>query len=77
MLRLTPQIHGWAAAIWAPLVAEIDTLVLELSSNEAETVRRFLESVADAVELHANRLVGDADATARDALAVPLPALWA
>jgi DNA-binding MarR family transcriptional regulator len=77
VLRLTPDIQTWAAETCAPLVAEIDTLVQELSLNAAEAVRRFLESVADAAERHANRLAADADATAHDALAVPLPALWA
>jgi hypothetical protein len=54
-------------------VSEIDSLVNELPLNEAAVVRGFLASVADAAERHANRL----DAAAHDALAVPLPALWA
>jgi hypothetical protein len=40
-------------------------------------VRRFLEGAADAAERHADRHVRDADSAAHDALAVPLPALWA
>jgi DNA-binding MarR family transcriptional regulator len=77
VLRLTPEIQRWAADAWAPLVAEIDTLIRELSVPEAQVVQQFLESVADAAERHANRLAADADATAHDGLAVALPALWA
>jgi DNA-binding MarR family transcriptional regulator len=77
VLRLTQEIQTWAADAWAPLVAEIDSLVHELSENEARAVQRFLEGVADAAERHANRLAANADATAHDALAVRLPALWA
>ena len=58
-------------------MSEIDSLVNELTLNEAAVVRVFLASVADAAERHANRLAADADAAANDALAVPLPALWA
>jgi DNA-binding MarR family transcriptional regulator len=77
VLGLTPEIHTWAADAWAPLVAEIDSLVHELSETDAQVVQHFLEAVADAAERHANRLAADADATAYDALAVALPALWA
>jgi DNA-binding MarR family transcriptional regulator len=77
VLRLTPQIQGWAAEAWAPLVAEIDMLVEELSLTEASVVRCFLESVADAAERHAFRLSAAAEAAARDALTVLLPGLWA
>jgi DNA-binding MarR family transcriptional regulator len=77
VLRLTPEIRTLAADAWAPLVSEIDSLVNELPLNEAAVVRGFLASVADAAERHANRLAADADAAANDALAVPLPALWA
>ena len=35
VLRLTPEIQTWAAEAWAPLVAEIDALVDDLSSKEA------------------------------------------
>jgi DNA-binding MarR family transcriptional regulator len=76
VLRLTPEIQTWAADARAPLVAEIDSLVHELSKSEAQVVQHFLEGVADAAERHANRLAVDADATAHHALAVPLPALW-
>jgi hypothetical protein len=58
-------------------VADIDTLVFDLSDTEREVVRGFLEAAADASERHADRLARDADASAHDALAVPLPALWA
>jgi DNA-binding MarR family transcriptional regulator len=77
LLHLTTEIQTWAADTWAPLVAEVDTLIQQLSSNEAAVVQGFLESVADAAERHANRLAADGDATAHDTLAVPLPALWA
>jgi DNA-binding MarR family transcriptional regulator len=77
VVRLTPAIAAWAAEAWAPFVAEVDALALALSPAEREVVRRFLEGAADAAERHAERLVRDADATAHDALAVPLPALWA
>ena len=77
VLRLTPEIQAWAADAWAPLVAAIDALVDDMSSKEAEVVRSFLEAVADAADRHATRVAADADAAAHDALAVPLPALWA
>lgn len=77
VLRLTPEIQAWAAHAWAPLVSEIETLVQELSLNEAHVVQRFLDSVADAAERHADRLAADADADALNARAVPLPGLWA
>ena len=71
VLRLTPEIHTWAADAWAPPVAEIDSLVHELSINDAHVVQGFLEAVADAAERHANRLAADADAAAHDALLRP------
>ena len=77
VLRLTPGIQECAAEAWAPLVAEIDSLVDDLSPPEVEMIRRFLEAVADAAQRHATRLAADADAVAHDSLAVPLPALWA
>jgi DNA-binding MarR family transcriptional regulator len=77
VVRLTPAIQASATETWAPLVADIDALALELSDNEREVVRRFLGRAADAAEHHADRLAREADASAHDALAVPLPALWA
>jgi DNA-binding MarR family transcriptional regulator len=77
MVSLTPEIQRQVADTWAPLVDEIDSLVQKLSMNEAETVRRFIEGVAAAAERHATRIAADADAAAHEALAVPLPALWA
>jgi DNA-binding MarR family transcriptional regulator len=77
VMRLTPAIAARAAEAWSPFVAEIDALASGLSDDERELVRRFLEGAADAAERHADRLARDADASAHDALAVPLPALWA
>lgn len=77
VVRLTPAIATWATEAWAPFVAEIDALASGLSDGEREVVRRFLEGAAEAAERHADRLVRDADTSAHDALAVPLPALWA
>jgi DNA-binding MarR family transcriptional regulator len=77
VVRLTPAIATWATDAWAPFVAEIDALASGLSDGEREVVRRFLEGAAEAAERHADRLVRDADTSAHDALAVPLPALWA
>jgi len=77
VVRLTPTIQASATDTWAPLVAEIDALALELSNHERELVRRFVERAADAAERHAERLAREADAHAHNALAVPLPALWA
>jgi DNA-binding MarR family transcriptional regulator len=77
VVRLTPAIAGWAGEAWAPFVAEIDALASELSAGGREVVLRFLEGTADAAERHADRLARDADSSAQDALAVPLPALWA
>jgi DNA-binding MarR family transcriptional regulator len=77
VVRLTPAIAAWATEAWAPFVAEIDALAMGMSASEREVVRRFLEGAAQAAERHADRLVREADASAHDALAVPLPALWA
>jgi DNA-binding MarR family transcriptional regulator len=77
VVRLTPAIATWATEVWAPFVDDLDDLALRLSEGEQEIVRRFLEGAADAAERHADRLVRDADASAYDALAVPVPGLWA
>ena len=77
VVRLTPAIASWAAEVWAPFVAEIDAPASQLPAPERDVVRGFLEGAADAAERHADRLARDADASAQDALAVPLPALWA
>lgn len=77
VVRLTPAIAAWATEAWAPFVAELEALAATLPEREQEVVRAFIEGAAQAAERHADRLVRDADATAHDALAVPLPALWA
>jgi DNA-binding MarR family transcriptional regulator len=77
VVRLTPAIAACATDAWAPFVADVDALASSLSEREQQVVRRFVEGAAEAAEHHADRLVRDADATAHDALAVPLPALWA
>jgi DNA-binding MarR family transcriptional regulator len=77
VVRLTPAIAQWASDAWAPFVADVDALASELSAAEREVVLRFLAGAADAAERHADRLARDADTSAHDALAVPLPALWA
>ena len=77
VVRLTPAIADWATDAWAPFVAEIDSLVEALAPEDRDVVRRFLDAAAQAAERHADRLVHDADASAHDALAVSLPALWA
>jgi DNA-binding MarR family transcriptional regulator len=77
VVRLTPTMQQTATQAWAPLVAELDALSLELPQSDRKNVGRFLEQAADAAERHADRLAREADADAHDALAVPLPALWA
>jgi DNA-binding MarR family transcriptional regulator len=77
VLRLTPAIEESATDAWAPLIAELDQLTQALSPSERQSITRFLEGVADAAERDADRLARDADVQAHDALAVPLPALWA
>jgi DNA-binding MarR family transcriptional regulator len=77
VVRLTPAIAASATEAWAPFVEEVDRLGAALSDRDQEVVRRFVEGAAEAAERHADRLVRDADATAHDALAVPLPTLWA
>ncbi len=77
VVRLEPDLQARATEACASFVAEIDARVEQLSESEADAVLQFLESIADAAARHADRLAADADATARDALAVPLPALWA
>jgi DNA-binding MarR family transcriptional regulator len=77
VVRLTPSMQESATEAWSPLVADLDALAVELSEAEREAVTRFLERAGDAAERHADRLARDADTKAHDALAVPLPALWA
>jgi hypothetical protein len=76
-VSLTPAIAAWASEAWAPFVAELDALVDAMAPDEREVVQRFADGAAHAAERHADRLVRDADASAHDALAVRLPALWA
>lgn len=76
-MRLTTSTEARASEAWAPLVADIDAATSELSEPELEAVTRFLERASDAVERQAARLSREADTVAHDALAVPLPALWA
>jgi DNA-binding MarR family transcriptional regulator len=77
IVRLTPATARWATDVWAPFVADIDDIAAALSDADRETARQMLERIADAAERHAERLATDADASAHDALSVPLPALWA
>ena len=77
VLCLTPEIEADIAESLAPLVAELDSLVQRLPESEADVISRFLRDVADVAERHAVRLASDAKAAAQDALAVPVPALWA
>jgi DNA-binding MarR family transcriptional regulator len=74
VIRLSPHATAWATQAWAPYVAELDALATNLPDDTQEAIRRFLEHAA---ERHAERLARDADAPAHDALAVPLPGLWA
>jgi predicted regulator of Ras-like GTPase activity (Roadblock/LC7/MglB family) len=77
VIRLTPNIAGWASEAWASFVVEIDGLVEAMAPDDREVVRRFLDGAAQAAERHADDLMRSADASARRALAVTLPALWA
>jgi DNA-binding MarR family transcriptional regulator len=75
-LCLTSKIRD-LSGMWAPLVADIDSCVNTLSDTEADVVQRFLNAAVEVAERHAHRMAAEAQASARDALAVPLPALWA
>jgi DNA-binding MarR family transcriptional regulator len=77
VIRLTSDIAGWVSEAWAPFVAEIEGLVEAMAPDDREVIRRFLDGAAQATERHADHLGRDADASAHDALAVALPALWA
>jgi DNA-binding MarR family transcriptional regulator len=77
VVRLTHAIASWAAEAWAPFVAELDAIAASLPQRDHEVVRRYLEGAAEAADRHADKLARDADASAQEALAVPLPALWA
>lgn len=77
IVRVAPDLHARATEASTPFVAEIDSLIEALPRDEATAVSHFLERVAEAAERHADRLAADADAEARDALALPLPGLWA
>jgi DNA-binding MarR family transcriptional regulator len=77
LLRLTPAMEEAATEACAPLVARLDQLIKDLPACARDALTQFLEHVADAAEQHADRLARDAAARAHNALAVPLPALWA
>jgi DNA-binding MarR family transcriptional regulator len=75
-LSLTAKVRD-LTDLWVPLVADIDSFVERMSDAEAEAVQRFLNATVEAAERHAQRVAAEAQASARDALAVPVPALWA
>jgi DNA-binding MarR family transcriptional regulator len=77
LLRLTPQAEQEAIEAFAPLVAELDRLAGELAGSERELVGRFLSSVADAAERHAEDTVRAVEQRATAAMGEPVPGLWA
>jgi DNA-binding MarR family transcriptional regulator len=77
IVRLTPEIAAWAADAWQPYTTQLDAITATLTPHEQDAVRRYLDAAAHAAEHHAQRLAHDADTSAHDQLAVPLPALWA
>jgi DNA-binding MarR family transcriptional regulator len=77
VVRLTPAIAAWAAEAWAPFAAELGGRVDAGAPDEREVVRRFSRRRRTPPNATPTSLVRDADASAHDALAVALPALWA
>jgi DNA-binding MarR family transcriptional regulator len=77
LLHLTPAMEQSATKAWAALITELDKLTQDMPARERHAITRFLECVADAAEQQADRVARDAAAHAQNALAVPLPTLWA
>jgi DNA-binding MarR family transcriptional regulator len=76
ILHATERVEPLVAQPLAPLVADIDALLAELSALERAAVERFLARVADLCGRHADRLLTEAEAAARAAADVPSPVLW-
>ena len=77
VLRLAPTVLTSASKALAPYITELDALIAALSDTERDLIEHFLRRAADAAERHTDDLTRQARDSARDALAVPLPALWA
>jgi DNA-binding MarR family transcriptional regulator len=75
VLRLTPVIERRVSALLSPGL-DLDRVVAELDDDERRAVTRVLDEVAELAEQHAERLAGEAAASAAAALEVPVPARW-
>ncbi len=75
LLSLAPGTVERASAAFAPLVADLDTVVDGMPVSERDAVVRFLERTADITERHAEAL--SAAAAKGRPLAPPAPGLWA
>ena len=54
LISLSPAMAAHVTAFYGPLIEEIDQLLIEAADAEPQVVR-FLEALAEASELHANR----------------------
>ena len=77
LLSLEPATLEKAAALYAPLVADLDAAVDRPSDAERVIVIRFLERAAELTERHAEMLAAQATAGRTRPVAPPAPGLWA
>jgi DNA-binding MarR family transcriptional regulator len=77
LLSLEPATLEKAAALYAPLVADLDAMVERLTDAERVIVIRFLERAAELTERHAEALAARASAERARPVAPPAPGLWA
>jgi DNA-binding MarR family transcriptional regulator len=76
VLRPASDIPARAEEALAPFLADIDELTRALSPADRARIERFLARAADLAEQHTDRLITEAQASAHDALDVPVPVLW-
>jgi DNA-binding MarR family transcriptional regulator len=77
LLSLEPGTLEKAAALYAPLVADLDAMVGRLTDAERATVIGFLERAAELTEQHAAALASRVDVERALPVAPPAPGLWA
>lgn len=77
LLRLSPTLRERAEALFAPLIHDLDRMIVRLPKPEREALARLLHQAAEVNERHADALLAEVTEAA-DADAAPLvPGLWA
>ena len=76
LVRLSPTGERRAAALYAPLVRDLDAATAELGDAERAIVMGFLARVATIGEAHAEQLIRSAERERPQVPSVPVPGLW-